>query len=81
MEGHAENRSDKNDLNAGSQTFLNFKMSLFVTTRGSIKWFCNLDSLKEFVDDLLSTESKWKSRGGYKQYECPSLVIRWYTAN
>ena len=81
MEGHAENRSDKNDLNAESQTFLNFKKSLFVTTRGSIKWVCNLDSLKEFVDDLLSTESKWQSRGGYKQYECPSLVIRWYTAN
>jgi hypothetical protein len=34
MEGHAENRSDKNDLNAESQTFLNFKKSLFVTTRG-----------------------------------------------
>ena len=33
------------------------------------------------MDDLLSTESKWQSRGGYKQYECPSLVIRWYTAN
>jgi hypothetical protein len=31
------------------------------------------------VDDLLSTESKWQSRGGYKQYESPSLVIRWYT--
>jgi hypothetical protein len=46
MEGHAENRSDKNDLNAESQTFLNFNKSLFVTTRGSIKWVCNLDSLK-----------------------------------
>jgi hypothetical protein len=68
MEGHAENRSDKNDINAESQTFFNFKKSLFVTTRGSIKWACNLDSLKEFVDDLLSTESKWQSRGGYKQY-------------
>jgi hypothetical protein len=38
MEEHAENRSDKNDLNAESQTFLNFKKSLLVTTRGSIKW-------------------------------------------
>ena len=81
MEGHVENRSDKNDLNAENQTFLNFKKSLFVTTRGSIKWVGNLALLKEFVDDLLSTESKWQSRGGYKQYESPSLVIRWYTAN
>jgi hypothetical protein len=46
MEGHAENSSDKNDLNAESQTFLNFKKSLFVTTRGSIKWVGNLASLK-----------------------------------
>jgi hypothetical protein len=46
MEGHVENSSDKNDLNAESQTFLNFKKSLFVTTRGSIKWVGNLASLK-----------------------------------
>ena len=81
MEGHAENRSNKNVLNVESQTFLNFKKSLFVTTRCSIKWVGNLVSLKEFVDDLLSTESKWQSRGGYKRYESLSLVILWYTAN
>ena len=80
MEAHAENSSDKNNPNTQSESLLSLKNFLFVTTRGSIKWVGNIDSLERFMDDLLNTETKWQSRGGYKLYESPSLVIRWYTA-
>ena len=85
MEAHAENSSDKNNPNTESESLLSLKNFLFVTTRGSIKWVDNIDSLKRFMDDLLNTETKWQSRGGYKLYEspfpCNSLVYGYKIAH
>ena len=55
---------------------------LFITNRGSFKWFGSFEKFKKLCDKILKIDSRWLvPRGGCKSFENEDITTRWYSTN
>lgn len=81
-EGGAPVVSDLNDAYIVEISQSESTKSLFITSKGKLKWNGSFNSLQQFVDEILNIKGKWSSPGGgSKVLQGDEIIIRWYYGN